>query len=86
MTREHMVGARDEQRPQVGVTSFGDAELRALGRLTDFFVVAVPGSNPHRGFAEPFFTTQSENIGQPDELTYTIYLDQCLCSPVPGFG
>jgi hypothetical protein len=63
MRTKHMVGALDQQRPEVDIASLGDAELR----------VAVPGlaaSRPQAEIAahipaslEAFLAAQRQNIG-----------------------
>src|ERR1039458_8102324 len=73
-----MVGALDQQRPEVDVAGLGDAELR----------VAVPGlaaSRPQAEIAahipaslEAFLASQRQNIGQRRELADAVDLEQLL--------
>src|SRR5580704_14391286 len=78
MGSEDMVGALDQQRAQVDVSSLGDAKLR----------VAVPGLAASRPQAEitadipasleALLAAQRQNIGQRCELADAIDLEQSL--------
>ena len=78
MRSEHMVGALDQQRPEVDIASLGDAELR----------VVVPGLAASRPQAEvtadiptsleAFLAAQRQNVRQCRELADAINLDQRL--------
>src|SRR5260370_8709559 len=78
MRSEDMVGALDQQRPEVDIASLGDAELR----------VVVPGLAASRPQAEvtadiptsleAFLAAQRQNVRQCRELADAIDLDQRL--------
>src|SRR5260370_4984926 len=79
MRSENMVGALDQQRPEVDIASLGDAELR----------VVVPGLAASRPQAEvtadipasleAFLAAQRQNVRQCRELADAIDFDQRLC-------
>src|ERR1035441_5545765 len=73
-----MVGALDQQRPEVDVASLGDAELRVA-------VSGLAASRPQAEIAahipaapEAFLAAQRQNVGQCCELADAIDLDQRL--------
>src|SRR5258707_1066287 len=76
MRPENMIGALDQQRPEVDIASLGDAELR----------VVVPGLAASRPQAEvtaniptsleAFLAAQCQNVRQGRELADAIDLDQ----------
>jgi broad specificity phosphatase PhoE len=78
MRSENMIGALDQQRPEVDIASLGDAELR----------VVVPGLAASRPQAEvtadiptsleAFLAAQRQNVRQCRELADAIDLDQRL--------
>ena len=78
MTAEYMIGALDEQRAQIDIPGFGDAELRvSSARLASSWsqsqvATYVPTS------LEPFFAPQGQHIRQRGELSDPIDLDQRL--------
>src|SRR5271155_5109799 len=73
-----MVGALDQQRPEVDISSLGNTKLR----------IAVPGLAASRSQAEvtahiatsleAFFASQSQHIGQRSELADAVDLKQRL--------
>ena len=86
MRTKHMVGALDQQRPEVDIASLGDAELR----------VAVPGlaaSRPQAEIAADITTSleallfpQRQDEGQRREVADPIDLDQSLRLRIRGLA
>src|ERR1700731_3732114 len=79
MRSENMVGALDQQRPEVDIASLGDAELRVV-------VPGLPASRPQAEITAPhiatsleaFLPAQRQNVRQGCELADAIDFDQRL--------
>src|SRR6202789_2631116 len=78
MRSENMVGALDQQRPEVDIASLGDAELRVVvsGLAAPRSQAEVTADIPTS--LEAFLAAQRQNVRQCRELADAIDLDQRL--------
>ena len=79
MRPEDMIGALDQQRPEVEIASLGDAELRvSIPGLAAFWPQAEVAADIATSL-EAFLVAQRQDVSQGRELPDTVDLDQRLC-------
>ena len=79
MRSENMVGALDQQRPEVDIASLGDAELGvSIPGLAAFWPQAEVAADIATSL-EAFLVAQRQNVRQGRELPDAVDLDQRLC-------